>query len=88
MSAVNAMTRLMPIGTIGGARAGRVIERSLYLYRRNWWMLVSGLFEPLFYLLGIGFGLGGLVGSVGGAARRARPDRGVGATARHPRAPR
>ena len=56
--------RLMPRGTIGGLRAGRLIERNVALYRRTWYVLASGLFEPLFYLLGIGFGLGGLIGNV------------------------
>jgi len=36
------------------------------VYRRTWLVLVSGFFEPLFYLLGIGFGLGALIGSVPG----------------------
>jgi len=51
---------------IGGRRAGLMIERNLYVYRRTWLVIVSGFFEPLFYLLGIGFGLGALVGSVTG----------------------
>ena len=38
------------------------------VYRAQWIMLVSGFFEPLFYLLSIGIGLNHLVGnlSVGG----------------------
>ena len=32
--------------------------------RRTWIIIVSGFFEPLFYLLGIGFGIGSLVGPV------------------------
>ncbi len=36
------------------------------VYRRTWLVIVSGFFEPLFYLLGIGFGLGALVGAVTG----------------------
>jgi lipooligosaccharide transport system permease protein len=63
---MTVITALMPRGTIRGARAGRIIERNIALYRRTWYVLASGLFEPLFYLLGIGFGLGGLVGSVAG----------------------
>ena len=61
---MTAIARILPRGAIGGARAGRLIERNVAIYRRTWWVLVSGLFEPLFYLLGIGFGLGGLVGSI------------------------
>ena len=63
---MTVLARVMPSGLLGGARAGRLIERNIAIYRRTWWILVSGLFEPLFYLLGIGFGLGGLVGSVPG----------------------
>jgi hypothetical protein len=33
-------------------------------YRRMWPIIVSGFFEPLFYLLSLGFGLGGYVGDV------------------------
>ena len=44
----------------------RMIERNVMVYRRTWLMLVSGFFEPLFYLLGIGFGLGALIGEVPG----------------------
>ncbi len=36
------------------------------MYRHAWLMLVSGLLEPLFYLLSIGVGLGKLVGQVTG----------------------
>ena len=58
-------TRAIPMPQ-GGRRAGRVIERNLWSYRHNWLVLVSGFFEPLFYLLGLGFGLGALVGTVEG----------------------
>jgi lipooligosaccharide transport system permease protein len=36
------------------------------VYRHTWLVLVSGIFEPLFYLLSIGVGLGKLVGTVAG----------------------
>jgi lipooligosaccharide transport system permease protein len=45
-------------------RAGRLVERSLLLYRRTWYVLFTGLVEPVFYLAGIGFGVGSLVGPV------------------------
>jgi len=45
-------------------RSWRLVERNLILYRRTWMVLFSGFFEPLLYLLGIGFGIGSLVGSV------------------------
>ena len=50
----------------GSRRALRLIERNLYLYRHGWLAIVSGFFEPLFYLLSIGFGLGALIGNVPG----------------------
>lgn len=49
---------------LGSRRAGRLIERNLFVYRRIWIVLFTGFFEPIFYLLGIGFGLGGIVGEV------------------------
>ena len=36
------------------------------VYRRRWLVILSGFFEPVFYLLGIGFGLGKVVGDVDG----------------------
>ena len=47
-------------------RAWHLIERNLLVYRRTWTVIVSGFFEPLFYLGGIGYGLGRLVGDVTG----------------------
>ena len=41
-----------------------LVERHARVYRHAWLMLVSGLLEPLFYLLSIGVGLGKLVGQV------------------------
>jgi lipooligosaccharide transport system permease protein len=43
-----------------------MVERSIMVYRRTWPVLISGLFEPLFYLLSIGLGLGALIGKVAG----------------------
>src|SRR5207244_10780246 len=37
-------------------------ERNAILSRRAWLLIVSGFFEPLLYLLAIGFGVGALVG--------------------------
>jgi lipooligosaccharide transport system permease protein len=47
-------------------RAGRLVERNLLVYRRGWLVLVSGFFEPLLYLVGVGFGIGSLVGTIRG----------------------
>jgi lipooligosaccharide transport system permease protein len=56
--------RVAPPILLGGRRAGLLIERNLLVYRRGWLVIVSGFFEPLFYLLSIGLGIGALVGSV------------------------
>ncbi|HET9539363.1 MAG TPA: ABC transporter permease [Candidatus Limnocylindria bacterium] len=45
-------------------RARRLVQRNLLVYRHGWIIIVSGFFEPLFYLLGIGFGLGSLTEGV------------------------
>jgi lipooligosaccharide transport system permease protein len=58
-------TRLFPTRPLGRWRAHKVLERDILVYRRQWSIIVSGFFEPVFYLLGIGFGLGTLVGDVG-----------------------
>lgn len=47
-------------------RALRMVQRSLMVYRHGWMVIVSGFFEPLFYLLSLGIGLGGMVPDVGG----------------------
>jgi lipooligosaccharide transport system permease protein len=51
---------------IGSRRSLRLIERNLYVYKNTWLVLLSGFFEPLFYLLSIGFGLGALIGTIPG----------------------
>ena len=45
-------------------RSLRLVERSLTAYRRNWPILLSGAVEPVFYLFGIGYGVGALVGAI------------------------
>jgi lipooligosaccharide transport system permease protein len=49
---------------LGGRGSAHLIERHARAYRHAWVILISGLFEPLFYLLAIGVGIGKLVGSV------------------------
>ena len=57
-------TRITPLAFLGGRHASRVLERNILVYRRAWIFLVSGFFEPLFYLLSIGIGLSHLVGPI------------------------
>jgi lipooligosaccharide transport system permease protein len=51
---------------LGGRGSAHLIERHARVYRHVWLVLASGIFEPLFYLLSIGIGLGRLVGTVAG----------------------
>ncbi len=47
--------------------AGAVVERGFTVIRnQNWLIIVSGFFEPVFYLLSMGLGLGALIGTVTG----------------------
>lgn len=47
-------------------RAPLLFERNLMVYRRAWLTIVSGFFEPVFYLFSLGLGLGQYVGPVQG----------------------
>jgi lipooligosaccharide transport system permease protein len=47
-------------------RGHLLFERNLMVYRRTWLTIISGFFEPLFYLFSIGLGLGHYVGHVQG----------------------
>lgn len=61
------LTRVLP--RFGTRRSIRVFERNFAIYRSQWYMLVSGFFEPLFYLLSLGLGLNHLIGPVGVGGR-------------------
>ena len=50
-------------------RPQRMIERHVVAYRRQWMIVFSGFFEPLFYLLSMRAGVGDLVGDVRVAGR-------------------
>jgi lipooligosaccharide transport system permease protein len=52
--------------SVGGRGSLFLVERHALVYRHTWLVFVSGVVEPLFYLLSIGVGLGKLVGSVHG----------------------
>ncbi|MGI8578027.1 MAG: ABC transporter permease [Nocardioidaceae bacterium] len=45
-----------------GAHQWRVVERNFLVYRRGWLVFVTGMLEPMLYLLSIGIGVGALVG--------------------------
>ncbi|MFC5287470.1 ABC transporter permease [Actinokineospora guangxiensis] len=59
------LLRLLPAGTYAG-RARVLVERSVLVQRKAWLAVVSGFTEPLFYLFGLGYGFGRLVGDVVG----------------------
>lgn len=62
--------RVVPFGS---RHSVHILERNRLIFRRGWMVIFSGFFEPLFYLLGIGFGLGSLIGSVEGPGGQAIP---------------
>jgi lipooligosaccharide transport system permease protein len=45
-------------------RARRLVERNIMVYKHQWIIIFSGVFEPVFYLLGIGLGVGVIVQTV------------------------
>lgn len=57
--------RVVPPGLYAG-RARVLVERAYLVNRRAWLSVVSGFFEPVFFLLSLGFGFGQLVSSVDG----------------------
>ena len=67
------LARLRRAGTDTGSL--RLIERHARAYGRAWLVFVSGVFEPLFYLLSVGLGLGVLVGKVPGPGGQLIPYR-------------
>ena len=49
--------RVAPWFTFGADRSLRLVYRNLKAARRYWLVMVSGFFEPLFYLVGLGGGV-------------------------------
>jgi lipooligosaccharide transport system permease protein len=63
MSVTAGVARVMPFGS---RHSVHILERNRFIFRRGWMVIFSGFFEPVFFLLGIGFGLGSLIGTVAG----------------------
>jgi lipooligosaccharide transport system permease protein len=63
MASVPTVRRLLPFGS---RHSVHLLERNRLIYKHEWHVIFTGFFEPLFYLLGIGFGLGSLIGTVTG----------------------
>ena len=51
-------------------RASKLVRRNMLAYRHYWIAFLSGFFEPLFYLVAVGFGVGQFVESVPYAGTR------------------
>lgn len=62
--AAGAGLRIFPFAALDVRRPQRMIERSLMTYRRQWPVIVSGFFEPLFFLIAARVGMGKLIGEV------------------------
>jgi lipooligosaccharide transport system permease protein len=67
--AVQAATQRRAASPFGTAwsrlwRSRRMAQRNILVYRHQWIIILSGVFEPLFYLLGIGLGIGAIVRDV------------------------
>ncbi|WP_426519673.1 ABC transporter permease [Diaminobutyricibacter sp. McL0618] len=62
---VATVPRLRPMRSLYAGNASSVMQRGWFATRStNWLVIVSGFFEPIFYLLSLGIGLGKLVGDV------------------------
>lgn len=60
-----AATRGSGVRALYAGNARAVLGRGLLATRStNWIIVVTGVFEPIFYLLSLGLGLGGLIGTV------------------------
>ena len=62
------LARVAPPGLgrrlLGNGGARYLVERNIRVYRNGWLVLVSGIVEPIFYLLSVGVGVAQLVGDV------------------------
>jgi lipooligosaccharide transport system permease protein len=65
-----ALPRRLPLvaRSLLHTRGHLLFERNLMVYRSAWLTIVSGFFEPLFYLFSLGLGLGHFVGRVHGVS--------------------
>ena len=53
------MSAPQPLGAVQATAL--IVRRNYLVYRQAWKLFVSGFFEPLFYLLSIGIGVGALI---------------------------
>jgi lipooligosaccharide transport system permease protein len=62
-TAVHAVARALPLPA-GAGLARALVERNMRAFRHGWAVLISGFFEPIFYLFSLGVGLGVLIGNI------------------------
>jgi lipooligosaccharide transport system permease protein len=60
--AVRAPTAVHP--PVSAHRAAKLVRRNFLAYKHFWIAFVSGFFEPLFYLVAVGFGVGQFIDKV------------------------
>lgn len=62
---IATVPHLRPMRSLYAGNASSVMQRGWFATRStNWLVVVSGFFEPIFYLLSLGIGLGAMVGNV------------------------
>jgi lipooligosaccharide transport system permease protein len=54
------IARMVPMPA-GAGMARILVERNIMSYRHGWIAILTGFFEPVFYLFSLGIGLGGLI---------------------------
>jgi lipooligosaccharide transport system permease protein len=64
VSTLESGFRIAPRIRFGSGRSWRLVERNVRSSRDGWLVFASGFFEPLFYLLALGIGVGALVGQL------------------------
>ncbi len=64
------LARIAPPVVRPSSRMGRLLERNLMVYKSIKWVVFAGFFEPVFYLLSLGIGLGAMIGDVPGPGGR------------------
>lgn len=60
------LTRVAPPISRPSYRMNRLIERNFMVMKSIKWVIFAGFFEPVFYLLSLGIGLGSMIGDVQG----------------------
>jgi lipooligosaccharide transport system permease protein len=60
---VHQLAAALPLPA-GAGMARTLVERNFVSFRRTWTIIVSGFFEPVFFLYAMGVGIGSMVGVV------------------------